>query len=179
MLLKKVVVSFALLLAAGAASFAQEAAWPQASPEDVKSPSAVAKASYEAVSSPVGQALNLDRFRSLFLPQAQLISIGQKDGKPTTHIMTIKEFAGLIERSIGKEGHFEREIAERIEEYGDIAHVWSSYELRRTAEDPKIGRGINSIQLMNDGKRWWITGAEWQHETADIPLPAEYLQGGH
>jgi len=179
MSLKKVVVSFALLLTAGTALFAQEARWPQAAPQDVKSPSAVAKASYEAVSSPVGQALNLDRFRSLFLPEAQLISLSRKDGKPTTHIMTIREFADLIERSIGKEGHFEREIVERTEVYGNMAHVWSSYELRRTAEDPKVDRGINSIQLMNDGKRWWITGAEWQHETADLPLPAEYLQGGH
>ncbi|MGB7584531.1 MAG: hypothetical protein WBM11_06780, partial [Terriglobales bacterium] len=77
----------------------------------------------------------------------------------------------------GKDGHFEREIAEHVEIYGNIANVWSSYESRKTPDDPKVARGINSIQLMNDGKRWWISGAQWQHETPDTPIPAKYLSG--
>jgi len=36
-------------------------------------------------------------------------------------------------------------------------------------------RGINSIQLFNDGTRWWIVSVYWQAETPTLPLPPEYL----
>jgi len=156
-------------------SVAADSVWPTARNADVATPAAVMKASYEAISGPPGQNLNLDRFRSLFVPQAQLISVSRKDGAATTHTMTIKEFAEMANGLIGRDGHIEHEIAERVETYGNIAEIWSSFESRRTPQDPHVVRGINSIQLMNDGKRWWITSAEWQHETPDLPLPAKYL----
>ncbi len=121
--------------------------------------------------------LNLDRFRSLFLPQAQLVSVSVKDGRGVARTMTLQEFTDMVAAAIGKDGHFEREIAEHVEIYGNIANVWSSYESRKTPDDPQVARGINSIQLMNDGKRWWISGAQWQHETPDTPIPAKYLSG--
>ena len=34
---------------------------------------------------------------------------------------------------------------------------------------------LNSIQLWNDGKRWWIVSVFWQAETADNPIPEKYL----
>jgi hypothetical protein len=160
------------LLAASALASAQVS---QVSAEDVASPSAVVRASYVAISGPPGQALNLDRFRSLFLPQAQLVSVSIKDGKVVTHAMTLQEFTDMLTARIGKDGHVEHEIAQRVEVYGSIANVWSSYESRKTPDDPQVVRGINSIQLMNDGKRWWISGAQWQHETADTPIPSKYL----
>ncbi|MGH9501028.1 MAG: hypothetical protein ACRD3L_17955 [Terriglobales bacterium] len=168
-------VGFVCLLASGLA-------WAQtgslnARPEDVASPSAVVRASYTAISSPPGHPLNLDRFRSLFLPQAQLVSVSVKDGQVATHAMTLQEFTDMLMTRIGKDGHVEREIAQRVEVYGDIANVWSSYESRKTLDDASVVRGINSIQLVNDGKRWWISGAQWQHETAEIPIPSKYLTG--
>jgi hypothetical protein len=54
-------------------------------------------------------------------------------------------------------GFYEKEIARRTEQFGNIAHVWSIYESRHNEDDPEpFMRGINSIQLFNDGKRWWI-----------------------
>jgi hypothetical protein len=143
----------------------------------VASPSAIVRASYVAISGPPGQILNLDRFRSLFLPKAQLVSVNVKDGLGVTRGMTVQEFTDMVAAKIGKDGHLEHEIAERVEVYGNIANVWSSYEARKTPDDPQVTRGINSIQLMYDGKRWWISGAQWQHETAEIPIPAKYLSG--
>ena len=152
---------------------------PTVRPEDVASPSAVVRASYVAISGPPGQVLNLDRFRSLFLPQAQLVSVNVKDGQATARAMTLQEFTDMVTARIGKDGHLEREIAQRVEVYGNIANVWSSYESRKTPDDPQVTRGINSIQLVNDGKRWWISGAQWQHETTDAPIPTKYLAGPH
>ena len=39
-------------------------------------------------------------------------------------------------------------------------------------------RGINSIELFWDGKRWWIANAIWTDETPGQPIPNEYLPGG-
>jgi hypothetical protein len=36
-------------------------------------------------------------------------------------------------------------------------------------------RGINSIQLFNDGNRWWIVNIYWQQESAEDPIPDMYL----
>jgi hypothetical protein len=36
-------------------------------------------------------------------------------------------------------------------------------------------RGINSFQLFNDGKRWWILSVYWQHESAEYAIPQKYL----
>ena len=74
-------------------------------------------------------------------------------------------------------GFFEREISKRVEKYGNIAHVFSTYESRHAKDDEKpFARGINSFQLMNDGKRWWIVTIFWQGEDDKNPLPAEYLR---
>jgi hypothetical protein len=76
-----------------------------------------------------------------------------------------------------KEGFFERESARKTEAFGQIAHVFSTYESRHAAEDAKpFQRGINSIQLMNDGKRWWIVTIFWQGEDEKNPLPEKYLK---
>lgn len=172
------VVSFAalpvfFLMAVGAN--AQQSSWPKARPEDVSSVPAIINASYEAISVPPGQTLNLDRFRSLFLPNAQLVSVAVKNGQPAAHLMTLEEFSDMVTGAIGKDGHVEHEFTEQVQVYGNIANVWSAYESRNTAEDPHLIRGINSIQLFNDGKRWWISGAQWQHERPDMPIPAKYL----
>lgn len=167
------------VLALSGLASAQGGAGTNPRPEDVASPSAVVRASYLAISGPSGKLLNLDGFRSLFLPQAQLVSVSVKDGQTVAHAMTLSEFTEMVTARIGKDGHIEHEIAQRAEVYGNIANVWSSYESRKTADDPQVTRGINSIQLVNDGKRWWISGAQWQHETAETPIPAKYLAGAH
>jgi hypothetical protein len=76
-----------------------------------------------------------------------------------------------------KEGFFEKEVARQTEVFGHIAHVFSTYESRHSLEDAKpFARGINSIQLMNDGKRWWIITIYWQAEDDKNPLPEKYLK---
>ena len=57
-----------------------------------------------------------------------------------------------------------------------IAHVWSTYESRYAKDEAKpFQRGINSIDLIFDGKRWSILTIYWEAEDAAHPLPAEYL----
>lgn len=63
---------------------------------------------------------------------------------------------------------YEAEIARRIDLFGNIAHVWSSYEARRSPDDPEPERrGINSIQLFCDADgRWKIVSMIWDNARA-------------
>jgi hypothetical protein len=78
---------------------------------------------------------------------------------------------------VERNGFFEKEIARRTEQFGHIAHVWSTYESRHQADDPEpFMRGINSIQLIYDDTRWWIITIYWEHEGVDSPIPERYLE---
>ena len=72
-------------------------------------------------------------------------------------------------------GFIEREIARRTEQYGDIAHVFSTYEAREREGGPVIMRGINSFQLVRHAGRWWVVSIMWQSESSQTPIPAGYL----
>ncbi len=72
-------------------------------------------------------------------------------------------------------GFFEREVHRVTKRFGNIVHVFSTYENSTTAHGPIEGRGVNSIQLFWDGSRWWIAGATWEDERPDNPIPAELL----
>ena len=72
-------------------------------------------------------------------------------------------------------GFYEKEVHRETQRFGNIAHIFSTYESRIKADGPVIARGINSIEAFWDGKRWWIASAIWDEERADNPMPKEYL----
>lgn len=49
-------------------------------------------------------------------------------------------------------------------------------ESQHATDDAKpFTRGINSIQLLKSGERYWIVEVLWDAETPANPIPAEYL----
>lgn len=160
-----------------ASSPATPASVPPANPTDVATMDAIVASLYDVISGPPGKR-NWDRFRSLFVPGARLIPTGRNQGgELASRVRTPEEY---IERSaplLEKNGFFEREVSRRVEKFANIAHIFSTYESRHKVDDEKpFARGINSIQLMNDGKRWWIVTVFWQAEDEKNPLPADYLR---
>ena len=151
----------------------------EANPADVASLDAIMKAVYEVISGDAGQKRDWDRFRTLFHKDARMIPSGKN---PTTGVygasaLTPEGYIKRTEPFFAKEGFYEREVARRVETYGNIAHVLSTYEAFHTLTDKKpFMRGINSFQLMNDGKRWWVLTIFWQAETPDNPIPKKYLK---
>ena len=176
--------------AAAAAPQTPAAAAPAANPADVASVDSILAALYDVISGPAGKKRDWDRFRSLFAPGARLIPTGPRrppGTAPDTPLTGKEEYGSraftpeeYIERGrsfLEEHGFFEREVARRTEQYGHIVHVFSTYESRHKAEDPKpFMRGINSIQLMYDDRRWWIVTIFWQHESASDPIPEKYLK---
>ena len=154
---------------------------PAADPKDVASMDSIVAALYDVISGPAGQKRNWDRFRSLFVPGARLIPTGRRpSGEVVSRVRTPEEYIQGSQTLLEQNGFFEREISRRVEKFGNIVHIFSTYEARHKADEEKpFMRGINSIQLMNDGKRWWIVTVFWQAEDATTPLPAEYLKSGN
>ncbi|MGD0008181.1 MAG: hypothetical protein ABSE93_06525 [Terriglobia bacterium] len=150
-----------------------------ANPADVGSIDAILHAAYETISGPAGQQRDWNRFRSLFVSGARLIPVvPNPEGGFRTVPFSADEYVEHGDPYFRKNGFFEHEVARRTERYGSMAHVFSTYESRHGAADPKpFERGINSFQLMNDGHRWWIVTILWQGETSGNPIPKEYLQG--
>jgi len=150
---------------------------PAANPADVATMDAIVSALYDVISGPPGPR-NWDRFRSLFVPGARLIPTGTRPtGEAASRVLTPDEYIQRSSPMLEKNGFFEREISRRTERFGNIAHLFSTYESRHGKDDEKpFARGINSIQLMNDSKRWWIVTVFWQGEDPKNPLPEEYLR---
>ena len=164
---------------------------PAANPADVGSIDSIIAALYDVISGPAGKKRDWDRFRSLFAPGARLIPTsprrppGTAPDAPLTgkeeyasRALTPEEYITRASGFLEEHGFFEREIARQTEQYGHIAHAFSTYESRHKAEDAKpFQRGINSIQLMNDGQRWWVVTVFWEGETEKTQLPGKYLKG--
>ena len=152
---------------------------PEASPSDVASIDAIIAATYDVISGPAGKPRDWDRERSLFVPGARLIPTAAEAGRNDVDLEPqMLDVEGYIARAepLLQNGFYEKEIARRVEQFGQIAHVWSTYESRHDPGDPEpFMRGINSMQLFNDGKRWWIVSIYWQHESAQHALPETYL----
>jgi len=160
-----------------------EADVPAARPEDVESIEAILGAVYDAISGQAGAARNWDRFRSLFLPEARLVPTGRApDGTARYLVWTPDEYIRAAGDQLEANGFFEREAHRIVERFGDVAHVFSTYESFRTPEEMEAGtpfmRGVNSFQLLHDGARWWILQVFWQAETPATPIPDRYLEGG-
>lgn len=152
---------------------------PPAKPEDVASIDSIVKALYEVISGDPGVKRDWNRFRSLFYPNAKMVPTGKNPntGKAGGRFLTPEEY---IERSgpfLEKEGFHEVGIAQRVEQFGNIAHVFTTYHSKHKLTDEKpFMRGINSIQLINDGTRWWVLNIAWSQETPESPIPEKYLK---
>ncbi len=150
--------------------------WPAANPSDVSSIDAIIAALYDVISGPAGEKRDWDRFRSLFVPEARLIPTGRNAaGRNRYRPLTPDEYVASSGSSLEEQGFFEVETARTLEEFGPIAHAFSTYDSRRKEADVEpFDRGINSIQLFFDGERWAVMNIFWSADRDDLPIPARY-----
>lgn len=135
------------------------------------------EALYDSISGPAGQERKWDRMRSLFFSDARLIrTTVEESGTPQALVMDVEAYIENTSVLLRGHGFYEWEIARRIDRFGNIAHVLSTYEARHHRDDREpFKRGINSIQLFHDGERWWIVNMIWDNEREDNPVPHEFL----
>ncbi len=137
----------------------------------------IIKAYYDVVTVKKGEKVSYRRDSCLHVPNASVGSAARdKNGKVGLKLITLKQFHEASDAYLEKEGFYEREISRKVEQFGAVYHVWSTYETKNTEDGPVIGRGINSIQLYFDGTRFWILSWVFDEESKQNPLPKMYLQ---
>jgi hypothetical protein len=149
---------------------------PAAKPEDVKSLDSILVAIYDVISGPAGDR-DWNRFRSLFVPEARLTSATRKNGGP----VRLLDVDGYVRGAGGyfkTHAFYESAIVNRVQRFGNIAQVFSSYASRNAPDEKPFARGVNSIQLFNDGTRWWVISILWDEETPASLLPADLTTSG-
>ena len=174
------VAAVCFIVASSMAQQAQRVDVPAIAPraEDVSSIDGIIKAYYDVISGPAGQPRQWSRDRTLYIPDIRFVAMSEdKNGQARAQVATHQQFVDASNPSLVKDGFCESEIYRVTEKFGHIAHVFSTYESRQKKDGPVIARGINSIELFYDGKRWWIASAIWDDERPDNPIPAEYLPG--
>lgn len=135
------------------------------------SPESLVKALYDIVSGPAESTHDWERLERLHAPGALITPTQHRDARAFAAApQSLTQFIGLNQRLFSHRGFYEREIFQRKQRFGHIAHVWSAYETREEAGGPVKSRGINSFQLLNDGQRWCVLSATWDNETADHPI---------
>jgi hypothetical protein len=128
---------------------------------------------YECVTCSPGAAPQFERDRALFVKDP-LICADRAEGMRR---MTLDEWMAGAEPILAS-GFYEAEIARQEMRFGRIAHVTSVYEARLSKDAPLLKRGINSLQLLREGGRWWILSIVWDNERSDNPIPASLLEHG-
>jgi hypothetical protein len=144
--------------------------------EDVSTMDGIIKTYYDVISGPAGQPRQWSRDRTLYIPEVRFVAMRvDKQQHPLADIMSHQQFVERSNPGLVRSGFYEAEIHRVTHRFGNLAHVFSTYESRNTKDGPVIQRGINSIELFWDGKRWWIASAIWDDERKDNPIPAEFL----
>ena len=111
--------------------------------------------------------------KALLIPEERMmfVSVGA-DGTPSYSIQSLDDWIARV-KARGHTMLEEKQLKFRIERYGNIAHLWSSYALH--SDGKQVARGINSIQAIKEAGGWRVTGIMIQAESATLPLPKEYL----
>ncbi len=143
---------------------------------DVATPEALVRAAYESISGPAGRNRNWDRMRNLWLGSARIIlSSNDYEGNPIWENMTLDGFVNRVAAWYKQEGFFESEIASTTQRFGNVAQVWSTFEIRRgSSTSPVVYRGINSWSMVMKDGRWWISQLNYDFESRKHPIPERY-----
>ena len=121
---------------------------------------------YAMISGPAGPR-DWSRQDKCFLPEARQVRTWvDGDGRAVKQSMGLEDYSRDTQPFFDANAFYEVETSRRIDVFGNIAHVWSAYEARRSPDDSEPERrGINSIQLFNDPDRGWrIIHMIWDNE---------------
>ena len=178
-----VVLLFSLAASSAAQTLPRRGPAAAAIPPDAASVDSIVAALYASVTHAPEAAPDFERMRGIFLYTGMLIP--PKGNSPEFTALDVDQFAEHARKGIEarksrgeSSGFYEKEVARRTDCFGNVCQVFSTYESRNAPSDPKpFQRGINSIQLLRDGRRWWIASVAWDTERPDNPIPPEYLSG--
>ena len=94
-------------------------------------------------------------------------------------MLSVEEFIDDTRQFFAGNSFYETDMYRRSEQFGNIVHVFSTFESRWDKQDPQpFVRGINSIQLVRYQDCWWVMTVLWQNENSACPILLAYLPAG-
>jgi Putative lumazine-binding len=139
-----------------------------------QTPEAAADALWRTLSHGPGAGADREALRQLFLPEAQVYGLADRDGRRALRRRSAAEFIEA-QASPGAQGFHETEIHREVRRYADFAEVFATVESRT---DPAAAAadftGINSLHLVEQDGRWRIIGLYYVLERPGQPLPAAW-----
>jgi len=143
--------------------------------EDVGSVDGIVKAFYEVISGGVGVPRQWSRDRTLYIPNIRFVALSERSGKIVADVESHQQYVDGANDFFVTEGFSEKEIFRVTRKFGNMTHVFSTYEYSTSGKTKMSGRGVNSIEMFFDGKRWWISAVTWDEERPNNPIPKEFL----
>jgi hypothetical protein len=145
-----------------------------ADPADVSTIDSLVKSLYGVISGPAGQERNWSRTKSLFIPDIRMIATSpNKAGQPNVRMISFQEYVDRVAIAVHKQAFYESEIKRSVRQFGNVAQVFSSYQIKHDPKEEPVVLGVNALQLYFDGSRWWIASVIWDTGRPGNPLPKE------
>jgi hypothetical protein len=130
---------------------------------------------YSVISGPAGPR-DWDAFRGLFHKSAGMGAVIKYPGKePVFKSFSPEDYIRMNDPFLKAHGFNERELHHQVFQYGNIAQVVSSYE-SEIADKGEKEQGINAIQLVREGGRWYVLSLIWQEASDELPLPQTFIR---
>lgn len=144
--------------------------------QDIRSADAIVAALYDVISGPANKVRDWDRFRFLFGKEARMMTaVPHKDSGTIIRTITPEQYIERNGKRLQEIGFIEKELHRITETHGAVTHMFSTYQSDFTINgNPQQSRGINSIQLFNDGKRFYIVSVFWDGD-AKKQIDKKYL----
>ncbi|WP_297335863.1 hypothetical protein [Algoriphagus sp.] len=139
--------------------------------QDVQSIDAIITAYYQVVSGSSSDPWQFERDRYIHSPNAVITRIDEH-GQAESHSLE-SEYIPLALSP--KEDFYEIELKREVSQFGNMAQVWSAFEIRNDPEIESGVRGLNSIQLHYENGRWWIDSWTCEMETENSAVLTEFM----
>jgi hypothetical protein len=133
---------------------------------------------YGVISGGAGEERDWKAFHALFAENGRLTSFARgEDAGWVLRIMSADDYEEGAKAWFANTSFQEQGIHNEIDVFGNIAHVFSTYESLVGEGEPDRKpemRGINSIQLVKTGDSWKVLSIVWDTERPNNPIPARY-----
>ena len=140
--------------------------------KDVQSIDAIINAYYDVVSGSSSDPWEFERDKFIHSENAVITRLDE-NGKAESHTLEAEYIPiGLSP----KEDFYEKELKRTVSKYGNIAQVWSAFEIRTDPNSESNIRGLNSIQLHYENGRWWIDSWTCEMESEKSSVVTEFMK---
>lgn len=171
----KVILSFLCMLLFSFNVYSQDVENKYAA--NVNSIDSIVTSIYEIVSGEEGEERDWELHRTIFHPEAKIISnYVDEQGEYQILFNDVEGYVDTFRDYFKNNDLYEVDVNREIEEFGNMAHVLSTFESYNTPEESTpYKQGLASIQLYNDGERWWVLSMYYKNENDQEKIPSKYL----